>query len=630
MTDLVQKYDDNTIWNELVNYDFSNRNHRNFAPVFAHIKEKIQNIQLADGIFGFYEWKKSHRFYQFFNHLSLLVPRESKQWISTQNDQLWEVITSDSVQSLFKKLKKNLNSQELEVFFKNLFGGYQRNSTEKEKIVEKIDEMKTQFEKNSKKSKAYYYFPESKKYILENFSSLTLSKAQKAARKRGWNGYCFTLNYDNMYKLLTYISQREIREEIYHKFSDSMKTCQFQTENQKLLNKSLILKKNLANFYGYKDYSDLVASKYMVTLNQTQKLLDETERQVNEMMTYSNNLMQDMFIEDGFFDDMKPWDFSYYQRKLKNKHVINTKIEDHFQFDITFPKILKQMEKLFNVSIKYINNVNDNQVYEVKDKLNDRKSSYWVVAPYLRKNEKTAYEMDFVEYANLGNNYIPWMQFIYLNLSKNGKMSFLNVKNTIHEIGHAFHSFFSQNEKSKETFGWDLIELPSQFLENLAYRYEFLSKVTSSSYFSKKIFKQEMKNYTFNDIFYLNEKIIDFKTSFELNKNVNPYSNKKIIKQMTLHRHSVGNYYNPYYETEHFSNSYESDYFANYVYFFSENIAKQLNLIYKEKDFRRIFKNFDLDKKSFKEFIQSNIKITEIDLEKMFNYNLFDNKYKTR
>lgn len=627
MTDLIQKYENNKIWSELVCYDFSNKNHRNFAPVFSHIKEKIQNIQISDGISAFYEWKKAHRFYQFFSNISLIVPNESTQWLSTQSNQLWEVISDDNIKSTFKKLKKTLNNQELNIFFKNIFRSYERNSDKKDKIIEKIDEMKSQFEKNSKKSKTYYYFPESKKFILKGLSSLTLSKAQNAARKRGWNGYYFLLNYENVSKLLTYISERDIREKIYQKFNLSMNTCQFQNENQKLLNKSLILKKELANSYGYKDYSNLVASKYMVTLNQTQKLLEETERQVNDLMINSKNLMQDMFDTDGYLDDMQPWDFAYYQRKIKNQYFVNTKIEEHFQFDITFPKILKQMEKLFNISIKHVNTVKGNEIYQIKDKTNDKKSSFWVISPYLKKNDKTAYELDIVDYANLGNNYIPWIQFIHLGLNKHGKMSFLNVKNTIHELGHAFHSFFSQNEKDKERFGWDLIELPSQFLENLAYRYEFMSKVSSSKYFSKKVFKQEVKNYTFNDIFYLHEKIIDFKTSFELNKNVNPYSNKKIIKQMTLHRHSVGNYYNPYYETEHFSNCYESDYFANYVYFFSENIAKQLNLIYKEKDFRKIFKSFDLEKKAFKEFIQSNIKITDIDLEKLFNYNIFDNKY---
>lgn len=628
MTSLVQKYEDNAIWYELVNYDFSNENHRNFAPLFDFIKKKIENLNSTQGIEAFYQWKKAHRFYQFFSHLNLIVPRESKQWITTQNDQLWDCIAGETTKLTFRKIKNQLKNAEVSFFFKTIFGGYQKNSVEKEQIVEKIEDTKKLFEKNSLKSKAYYFIPFNKRELLENFSSQTLFRAKKAAEKKKWHGYYFTLNYDTVYKLMTYISNRETREEIYHKFTDSMKSCQFQNENQKLLNKGLILKKKLANFYGYENYSDLVTSKYMVTVKQTQTFLDESERQLDSIMEESNELMFKMFQEDGFIDEMKPWDFSYYQRLFKLKYIENTKFEEHFKFDITFPKILKQMEKLFNVSIQYINTVQNNQVYEIKDNLNRRKSSYWVVAPYSRKSDKTPYEMDLVEQAQIGKDYIPWIQYVYLHLHKNGKMSFLNVKNTIHEIGHAFHSFFSQNEKSQETFGWDLIELPSQFLENLAYRYEFLSKVSSSSYFSKKLFKKEMKNYTINDIFYLNEKIIDFKTSFELNKNINLYSNKKIINKMTKNRHSVGNYYNPFNESEHFSNSYECDYFANYVYFFSENIAKQLNLIYKEQDFRKVFKNFDLDKKSFKQFIQSKIDVSKVDLIKMFSYDLFDNKFK--
>lgn len=626
MVDFLQQYDENKIWKTLVTYDFSNKNHRNFTSLFHHVKQKLQLLTVADGILAFYEWKKAHRLYQFFNNIELFVPRESTQWIFTQNEQLWDVVAGDHVNQLFKKIKKVIKNPELQNFYKDMFG-YQRNFAQKEKIVEKIEETKTLFEENSKNSKAYYYFPESKKYLLDNFSSVTLSKAKKVAQKKGWNGYCFILNYNNVYKLLTFISDRNTREKIYHKFNASMKKCEFQLENQKLLNKGLILKKQLAQCYGYKNYSDLVTSKYMVTMYQTEKLLEETEKQMQLMMAKPNSIMLDLFKKDGFNDNMKMWDFSYYQRKLRNMFIANTKIENHFQFDITFPKILKQMEKVFNVSIQCIDKVKGNEIYQVSDNLDKTKVAYWVIAPYSRKNEKNPYEIDFVRYAQLGKDFVPWIQFMYLQLNKNGKMNFLNIKNTIHELGHAFHSFFSNNENGKKNFGWDLVELPSQFLENLAYRYDFMAKITSSNYLSKKLFKREIQNYTFNDILYLYEKVIDFKTSFALNKNINPYSNKKIIKQMTLHRHLVGNYYNPFSETEHFSNSFETDYFANYVYFFSENIAKNLNLIYKEKDFRTVFKNFDLDKNKFKEFISSHMKVTDIDLVKQFDYSLFDKNY---
>lgn len=624
MVDLIQQYNENNIWHELVNFDFSNKNHKNFSPLFEHIKEKISSLDISLGINAFYEWKKAHRFYYFFKSINIIIPRESKQWLATQNEALWNIIAGEPSQNLFRKLKNELKNPDLTSFFNSIFGTYNKYSVEKEAIVEKMQEVQILFENNIKKSKNYYFIPFNDKIILKNFSPQTLFKAKNLALKNDLDGYYFVLNYDNVYKLLTYISSREIREDVYIKFNEFMNSCQFQKENQKLLNKGLILKKTLANVYGHKNYSNLVASKYMVTLNQTQKFLNESERQLNLIMNQSNILMLEMFHSDGFVGDIQPWDFSYYQRLLRIKYVIDTKIENHFQFDITFPKILKEMEKIFNVSIKYINQINSNEIYEIKDNLNVKKTAYWIVAPFLRKNETTPYEVDMVKCTNIGEKNIPWIQFIYLNLKKNRKMNFLNVKNTIHELGHAFHSFFSDSAKSKETFGWDLIELPSQFLENLAYRYSFLSKISSSTYFSKKIFKQEIKNYTFNDIFSLNEKIIDFQTSFDLNKNINSYSNKKIIKKLTQHRHSVGNFYNPFNEAEHFVNSYERDYFANYVYFFSGNIAKQLSLLYNEKDFRKIFKTFDLDKQSFKNFIQSKINITNINLVEMFNHTLFD------
>lgn len=626
MTDLIQKYDNNTIWKDLVNYDFSNKNHRALAPLFSHIKEKLNRIQVTDGISAFYELKKSYCFYRFFLSLDLIVPNESKQWITTQNEKLWEFINNPKIKKVFYTIKKNIHNEEYNVFFKYIFDSYEHNTAEKAKIVDTIDTIKIQFEDNIKKNSSYYYFPRSKKHILNNFKKTTILKARREAKKKGWDGYYFRLNDDNVYNLLIYISDRETRKEVYNKFIHFMNTCRFQTENQKLLNKALILKRNLANAYGYNDYSHLVASQYTLSFQENQKIIELTKKQLSAYTSHYQSLMQKMLIADGFSDGIKPWDLAYYEKKLNSQYIVHTNLENFFHFDKTFPKILKQMEKIFQVSIRYSNTVNGNQVYEVKDKIN-KKTAYWILSPYAKKKETSPYEAELVEDTQIGEHRIPLIQIIHLHLNKNGKMSFSNIKDTLHEIGHAFHSFFLHTEKLKETIGWDLLELPSQFLENLAYSYDFLSKITHSPYLSKKLFKKEIKNYTFSDILYLNEKIMDFKTFFELNNNINPYSNKKNIKQMTLNRHSVGNYYNPCWETEHFVNCFERDYFSNYVYFFSESIAKQLNLIYKEKDFRYIFQQFGLDKKSLKTFIESKINITDIDLNKLLNYELFNNKF---
>jgi len=623
MQSLINQYNDNTIWEVLVTYDFSNKNHKDFAPLFTHVKHKLTNLDINDGIYNFYEWKKAHRLFEFFQNIEVLIPKESQNWLKTQTNKLWDIIASEEIKLFFRKIKSELNNNQLNLFFKNIFGLHQRNSEKKEKIITKIDQTSELFEANSLKSKAYFFFPKSKKYLLKNFSGITLKKAEKKALTRNWNGYLFKLDKNTVYLLLTYIEDRKIREEIYNKFINSMNNCKFQIKNQQLLNKGLILKKKLANIYGFENYTDLVISKYLLTENQTKLLLNHSEEQINSIMTHSNFAIQDMFHKDGHQGVIEPWDYSYYQRVFRAKYIQKTNFEDYFIFNKTFPKILKQMEKVFNVKIAFIKEVNSNLVYKIVDNVDSNKISYWVVSPFSKKNQ-TPYEMDLVNSCKLDSQVIPWIQYIYLNINKKQKMSFYNVKDTIHEIGHAFHSFFSKNEKMSTKFGWDLIELPSQFLENKAYSYDFLQKITSAPYFSKKVFNQEIKNYTFNDIFYFKERLIEFKSSFYINKDVNKYSNKKLIKKTFTYHHSVGNYSNPFYETEHFSNKYESDYFSNYVYFFSENIAKGLNLIYKDNDFRKLFKIFDLDKKSFKDFLKNKVNIEQVDLHSFFNYNQFN------
>ena len=624
MSELIQNYENNKIWLTLVSYDFSNENHKNFSPLFAHIKNKLENLDINNPMGSFHEWKKAHRFYQFFSNISYIIPNENKKWLETQTNNIWESIASEDIKLFFKKVKATVNNTELNFFFNNIFGKQQKNLIVKEKIVEKLELAEKKFKANTKKSNVFHFVPKAQRYILGDLASSVLVKAQRKALIKGWNGYFFSLDLDTVWKLLAFIPYRQIREEVYKKFISSMQSCEFLQENQVLLNKGLILKKQLANLYGFENYTDLVISKYIITEKQTLALLNESETQIDIMLGQSNTEIEKMFHDDGFTGEMQPWDVSFYQRLYRKKHYLNNDFQKHFLFNQTFPKMLKQIQKIFNVSIKFLNNVNGNYVYHVSDNI-DKKEAFWMIQPFKRKKESTPYQVNLADYSHIGaNKSIPWIQFIYLNLNKNMQMSFLNVKDTMHEIGHAFHSFFSKNEKMKENFGWDLIELPSQFLENRAYSYDFLKKISSSDYFSKKTFDAEIKNYSFADIFYFKERIIDFKTSFEINKKVNPYSNKKLIKEMTINRHAVGNYYNPFHDTEQFSNRFESDYCSNYVYYFSENIAKNLNLLFTDKEFRGLFKHFDLDKKSFKQFISNKMDVTNINLKKFFNYHQFN------
>ena len=110
MLELVQKYEDNNIWLELVSYDFANKNHRDFSPLFEHVKNKILSLTASLGVQAFYEWKKAHRLYSFFSHLDLIVPTQSKQWITTQNDKMWDVISGEYAHNFFRILKNQLKN----------------------------------------------------------------------------------------------------------------------------------------------------------------------------------------------------------------------------------------------------------------------------------------------------------------------------------------------------------------------------------------------------------------------------------------------------------------------------------------------------------------------------------------
>lgn len=289
--------------------------------------------------------------------------------------------------------------------------------------------------------------------------------------------YIFTLHAPSFLSFMMYCKNRLKREELYKAYYSRGQA------NPKIIEEILGLKKQLSNILGFKNFAELsLASKEAKSPDDVLNFLNcfiepclvKAEKELEELKSIGKS--------EGISNVM-PYDNLYLSEKLKKMKFGYTD-ED---FRIFFPKqtvvngLFEFSKKLFGIKFKKL----DIKLWNPKAEAFDI---------YLGNKPKGRLFIDLE--ARRGKRDGAWMQewetrylktdkteklpsaFIVANFPKStGRYPSLlrpgDVETLFHEMGHALHHLLS---RCKNLFvsgihgvKWDVVEFPSQFLENFFY-----------------------------------------------------------------------------------------------------------------------------------------------------------------
>lgn len=311
--------------------------------------------------------------------------------------------------------------------------------------------------------------------------------------------YKFNLKMPSYIAYMTYGPNRNHRESLYKAYNTRA------PENAKLIEEILKLKDEKAQILGFDNYSSLsLASK---SANSEEEVLDflyllgqKSKKRAIEELSDVRKIAQ----EDGI-DELQSFDVAYYSQKLKERDYA-IKEEDYkpyFELKSVLSGLFGFLKKIFGIKFKKAKCVVWDEKVEVfdifeknsligrvyfdletsKDKKGGAWMNSWVSA---RENQ-------------IGEQFMP-TAFVVANFAPSAKKipSLLrhdDVVTLFHEMGHALHHLMS---RQKELFvsgingvDWDVVEFPSQFLENFAYDKEVL-KIFAKHHITKETLSEEM------------------------------------------------------------------------------------------------------------------------------------------
>ncbi len=298
-------------------------------------------------------------------------------------------------------------------------------------------------------------------------------------------GWEFSLQMPSYIAFMTYVTNRDKREEVYRAYSSRA------PENGALIPEILALKTEKAEILGYKSYAELnLRSMSAPSVDAVLEFLDKLATEGKSYAAKDMAKLKEYAARDGIAE-LAPHDTAYYTNKLKKEEYDYDEeaLRPYFELNNTVKGMFNVVEKLFGVSFveKQASLWDESAVfYELRFNGNVIGGLYLDLQA--RPEKRGGAWMDnWHTYHRDADDKIHLPQvFVVGNFPKATKdnpslLRHDDVTTLFHEMGHALHHLLSRVDEQAVSgvngIDWDTVEFPSQFFENFAYTPEVLNLI---------------------------------------------------------------------------------------------------------------------------------------------------------
>lgn len=380
-------------------------------------------------------------------------------------------------------------------------------------LSSELAELSTKFGNNILDSTKAYKLLITNKIDVDGLPTSALALASQAANQFSdsktstpENGpWLLTLDMPSYLPAMQHLKNRDIREKLYKAYvarssefaqisvvNDGIITGYETTDkydNTPIINKILLIKKQLANLLGHQNHAERSLSKKMAkSIDSVMELTNMLHEKAYPAALRELKEVEDFAKSTGFKEsNVALWDVPYYSERLREKlyQYSDEEIRPYFRFDVVLQGLFDLSKRLFGVTIKEATAEDNVEVWNehVKlykiydDKNNNEHIASFYVDPFSRPAEKKGGAwMDICLGRSSVLNRKP-VAYLICNGSPpvNGisLMSFREVETLYHEWGHTAQHCLTKIDASEAAginmIEWDAVELPSQMLENWCY-----------------------------------------------------------------------------------------------------------------------------------------------------------------
>jgi len=415
-------------------------------------------------------------------------------------------------------------------------------------INQRLATLSTQFSQNVLAEEANNYTLLEKEEDLAGLPEALRQAMAAAAEEKGQKGKWALLNTRSAVEpFLTFSTRRDLRQKVWEAFIKRGDNDN-QYNNNKIITEILQLRAERAKLLGFPSHAhwqleDSMAKTPERALELMQAVWPAAVARVAEEVADMKKIAQ----REGQKDPIEPWDYRYYQEKVrKEKYDLDeNETKPYLQLDKMREAMFYVAGRLFDLQFSPIQGVPvyhpDVTVYEVKDG-SGRHVGLWYFDPYARSTKRSGAWMSslrdqqhLVETTPIVTNNA---NFIKAAPGQPVLISWDDANTMFHEFGHALHGLLSDvtyPTLSGTSVVRDFVELPSQVMEHWLEVPEVLEKFALHYQTGQpmpkelitKIERASKFNQGFATVEYLASALVDMKAHLVTDRPVDPAAFEK-------------------------------------------------------------------------------------------------------
>jgi len=417
---------------------------------------------------------------------------------------------------------------------------------------------------------------------LKGLPESVISTAAETAKEAGQEGkWAFTTQRPSMFPFLQYSSNRNLREQLYHAYTNRGNNGN-EFDNNKVLAEIIKLRAQRAKLLGYKTHSDFVLEPNMAKVpenvfgllnNLWEKAIPVAKSEVADM--------QKIIASEGGKFKLEPSDWWFYAEKVrKAKYDLDdAELRPYFKLENVREGLFTVANKLYGITLTPIESIPrphpDAQAYEVKDADGSHLGVLYMDFFPRASKQQGAWCGSYRSYHLVNNKGVTPIVTVVYNLTRpsGNTPALLSVEEAstmYHEFGHALDALFNKSTYNETNVAVDFVELPSQFMEHWSIEPEVLNMYAKNyktnepipAKLIEKIKKSAYFNQGFSTVEYLAASLLDMKyhtLTAPANIDVQSFE-KDYFNQIGLIPEIISRYRSTYFL--HIAGGYDSGYYS--------------------------------------------------------------------
>ena len=358
--------------------------------------------------------------------------------------------------------------------------------------VEELAVLQSKFDDNVLDATNAWSFHVNDESELGGLPQSVIERARTTAAEASQRGWLLSLDPPTYQAVMSHADGRELRKAFYTAWTtraSDQGPGQGRWDNSALMDDILALRHELATLAGFASYAQYsLATKMARTVDEVLEFLEQlatrgrpvAERELEELTGFAGHALE-------------AWDVSYYSERLKRERLSAS--EEALRPYFPLPRVLEGLfavaQRLYGVEIAERDDVDryhpDVRFFDIHDLNGELRGSFFIDV-YARSRKRGGAWMDecigrkrlagecTVPVAYLVCNFMPPVG------SRPSLLTHQEVVTLFHEFGHGLHHMLTRVDYPSiagiHGVPWDAVELPSQFMENYAWRAEVLPLIS--------------------------------------------------------------------------------------------------------------------------------------------------------